>query len=98
IPIQKDAPGGLTANRLRAAGTEYPAGIATRYLSVPPDAMGIWANTLLADIQARVKVTTKNHVTPFDLADEIVTEFHDDSKFHYATNVLGQCSGSSSIV
>jgi hypothetical protein len=60
--------------------------------------MGIWANKLLADIQARVKVTTKNHVTPYDLADEIVTEFHDDSQFHYATNVVGQCNGSSSIV
>ncbi|HXU86051.1 MAG TPA: transglutaminase domain-containing protein, partial [Verrucomicrobiae bacterium] len=44
------------------------------------------------------KVTTKNHATPYDLADEIVTELHDDSQFQYTTNVLGQCDRSSSIV
>jgi hypothetical protein len=98
IPIEKDAPGGLTANRLRAAGTDYPLGIVTRYLTVPPGAMGDWANKLLAEVVARVKVTTKNHATPYDLADEIVTELHDDSQFQYTTNVLGQCDRSSSIV
>jgi transglutaminase-like putative cysteine protease len=60
--------------------------------------MGDWANKLLAEVVARVKVTTKSHATPYDLADEIVTELHDDSQFQYTTNVLGQCDRSSSIV
>jgi transglutaminase-like putative cysteine protease len=98
IPILKDVEGGVTQNRLRAAGTDYPPGVTARYLAVPATAMGPAAKDLLAHVLERAKSKTKNHVTPYDVAAEIVDEFQDSAVYSYRTNVLGVCDNSPSIV
>jgi transglutaminase-like putative cysteine protease len=95
IPTEADVAGGLTNNRLRAAGTAYPPGILARYLDVPQGAMGPAANALLAEIIART--TAAKHTTPFDIATAIVDELH-KPLYKYSTNVLGVCNDESSIV
>lgn len=95
IPEAADVPGGLTNNRLRAAGTDYPPGITSRYLAVPKDAVGPFASALLADVQARLKANGKT--TPFDLAQALVDELHKPT-FAYQTNVVGVCDREASIV
>jgi transglutaminase-like putative cysteine protease len=96
VPTRADVPGGLTNNRLRAAGTEYPTGITARYLKVPAGAMGPAATALLNDLKAKVKAAGRD--TPFDLAEAIVTELHNSTRYHYQTDVLRVCDTSSSIV
>jgi transglutaminase-like putative cysteine protease len=91
-----DVDGGVTQNRLRAAGQDYPAGVVARYLSVPANAMGPEAKKLLADIQARVKASEQT--TPYDVATTIVNEFHKSSIYRYETNVTGVCNAAPSIV
>jgi transglutaminase-like putative cysteine protease len=96
IPQVVDQPGGLTINRLRAAGTSYPPGITARYLAVPNGAMGPQATQLLADIMARVKASGRT--TPYDVAAAMVDEFHNPNKYSYRVNVLGVCDRDPSIV
>ena len=91
----EDIDGGVTENRLRAAGRDYPADIVAKYTAVPFGAMGLAANGLLADIKARIKGGTN---TPYDLASAIVDEFHDQAKYRYSTSVPGLCDHDSSIV
>jgi hypothetical protein len=95
VPTLADVPGGLTRNRLRAAGTAYPPGITSRYLSVPVGAVGPEALRLVTGLRTKLKAT--NQDTPFDLAEAIVTEFH-SNRYSYETDVLGVCDDSSSIV
>jgi transglutaminase-like putative cysteine protease len=95
VPTLADVPGGLTNNRLRAAGTAYPPGIVARYTGVPAGAMGPEATKLLADILAKTKAAERT--TPFDVAEAMVAEFHSD-RYRYQTNVVGVCDDSSSIV
>lgn len=90
-----DVAGGVTQNRLRAAGTSYPAAILARYTAVPAQAMGPAANRLLGDIQARVKASGRE--TPFDIATAIVDELH-TSQYQYSTSVPGVCDRDPSIV
>ena len=96
--IQKlaDVDGGVTQNRLRAAGTDYPDDVVDRYTDVPDGAMGPQAKLLLGDIQARLKATGTE--TPFDLAQAVVAELQSPSRFTYRTNVLGVCDHDPSIV
>jgi transglutaminase-like putative cysteine protease len=95
LPTEADLAGGITNNRLRAAGTAYPPGILARYLDVPPGAMGPAANALLADIKA--KAVAAKRTTPFDIATAIVDELK-SSSFVYNVNVLGVCNSEISIV
>ena len=95
IPTEADIAGGVTNNRLRAAGTSYPPGILARYLDVPKDAMGPAATALLKQIQSRA--TAAKRTTPFDIATEIVSELQSPT-YKYSTNVLGVCDGEPSIV
>ena len=95
IPTEADIAGGITNNRLRAAGTAYPPGISARYLQVPPDAMGPASTALLGQIQAQAKAAKRT--TPFDIATAIVTELQ-SSTYHYSTNVLGVCDPNQSVV
>jgi Transglutaminase-like superfamily/Domain of unknown function (DUF4129) len=95
IPTEADIAGGITNNRLRAAGTAYPPGIQARYLALPKDAMGPAATALLAHVEAQAAAAKKT--TPFDIATEIVDELHSPA-YQYNTNVLGICSNEPSIV
>ena len=90
-----DVAGGVTQNRLRAAGTAYPAAILARYTSVPALAMGPAASRLLGVIQARVKASGRD--TPFDIATAMVDELH-TSQYQYSTSVPGVCDRDPSIV
>jgi transglutaminase-like putative cysteine protease len=98
IPSTQDVKGGFTQNRLRAAGTDYPPAVTARYLAVPPDSMGPAAKGLLKHVLDVVKQRTKNQVTPYDVATEIVDELQNKNVFTYQTNVLGVCDNSPSIV
>ncbi len=95
VPVRADVAGGLTENRLRAAGTAYPPGIVARFTDVPKDAMGPAATHLIEDIVAKAKAAGRD--TPFDLATALVDEFHSD-RYSYQTNVVRVCDDSSSIV
>lgn len=93
-----DVPGGVTENRLRAAGTDYPAEIVRRYTSVPAGAIGPAAKELITDIVARVKRGHPDEpMTAYDLAKALENEFH-SSRYTYKTDVAGVCDRDSSIV
>jgi hypothetical protein len=92
-----DVPGGVTQNRLAAAGRDYPADILAEYTGYPAGSMGQYANALLTDIKAKMK-QQKARDTPFDLATAIVDELHNTSRYAYSTNVPGVCDHDSSTV
>ncbi len=88
-----DNPKGLTQNRLRAAGTDYPAEVKATYLGVPPNAVGPDATALLN----RVKAVIGRNDTPYDLAKGLVAEFH-SSRFTYSADVTNIDCGALGIV
>jgi transglutaminase-like putative cysteine protease len=90
LPVTVDQPGGRTKNRLRAAGTDYPAGIKALYTQLPADALGVESRKLLADIRA--KSPTNN---PYDIALTMQTELR---KFRYNQNITGMCAPGISVV
>ena len=93
-----DKPGGVTENRLRAAGTDYPAEIVRRYTGVPAGSIGPAARELITDIVAKVKrAHPDDPMTAYDLATALVDEFH-SPRYTYRTNVAGVCDRDSSIV
>jgi transglutaminase-like putative cysteine protease len=64
VPVRGEGvPGGLSENRLRAAGRDYPVEIFATYTTVPPDAIGPEARLLLD----RIKQLARSD-NPFDLA------------------------------
>jgi transglutaminase-like putative cysteine protease len=90
--IGDETPGGLTANRLRAAGRAYPPEIAARYLAVPPGAIGPEAQALLDRVRASLAVDT-----PYDLAAALVEVLHGPD-FTYDADVTDIDCGGRSIV
>ncbi|HEX2755958.1 MAG TPA: transglutaminase domain-containing protein [Candidatus Limnocylindrales bacterium] len=90
-----DIGGGVTQNRLRAAGRDYPDEIVAEYTDVPVGAMGRAATKLLADLKARTKQAGAD--TPFDLATAIVNELQ-STRYQYSTNLPGVCDRDSSTV
>lgn len=93
VPILGDAnPNGLTQNRLRAAGRDYPPEVAAAYLDVPPGVLGPESLTILSVAKARMAQNT-----PYDLAKGLVDELH-SSAFTYATDVTDVDCGGRSIV
>lgn len=90
--IGDDRPGGLTANRLRAAGQVYPTEITRRYLQVPPGAIGPEGQALLERARSSLRVDT-----PYDLAAALVEVLHGPD-FTYDTDVTDLDCGNRSIV
>ncbi len=90
IPIVTDGvDGALTENRLRAAGTEYPAEIRSVYLDLQPGTAGPDVRALLGTILEGARPTN-----PYDTARAIERYLGDPSKFQYQTNVLNvDCGG-----
>jgi transglutaminase-like putative cysteine protease len=88
-----DDPKGLTENRLRAAGTDYPVEVTDTYLGVPPNAIGADATALLK----RVKLALGRRDTPYDLAKGLVDELH-SSRFTYSADVSNVDCGALGIV
>lgn len=93
VPAIGDAtPGGLTKNRLRVAGREYPAEIVDRYLGVPEGAIGVDAQQLLDDIVDRVA-----DPNPYDIAETMEAVLR-SNRFRYDTNILDVDCGERSVV
>ena len=93
VPLIGDEGGGLTENRLRAAGTDYPAGVRALYLKVPEGAIGPDATALIEEI--RRLAATDN---PYDLMKVTLTMLRDSGRFSYDTNVTDlPCDGLSTV-
>ena len=84
VPVVGDEdPRGLTENRLRVAGTDYPAEVRELYLAVPDGAMPPDGDAfaLLDEIMARVPADN-----PFDIAKTMEAYLKSDA-FRYDTDV-----------
>jgi Transglutaminase-like enzymes, putative cysteine proteases len=85
VPVSDGSvPGGLEANRLRVAGTDYPQEISDLYLDVPAGSLGPDATALLADILATLPEGEQS--SPYDIARAMETRFR-GPEFTYRTNV-----------
>ncbi len=91
IPGEK-SPTGLTENRLRAAGQDYPATVRRLYLSVPTGAMGPDAQALLKTIRELAPLND-----PYDLA-RTTEQYLRSPAFVYTTDVSGIDCGDRSVV
>jgi transglutaminase-like putative cysteine protease len=76
-----DVDGGLTQNRLRATGTDYPEDIADVYLQVPGP-LGPASQELLDRILAGAASDS-----PYDIAAETARLLRDPTEFRYDTDV-----------
>ena len=95
IPIAEDIDGGLTKNRLRAAGNAYPAQVRARYAEPPPPGtLGPEARKLLEDI----KTEAGPLANPYDLAATMVRVLRDNDNFAYDTEVRDIDCGDRSVV
>ncbi len=93
VPVAGDrAPGGLTENRLRAAGRDYPAAIRFLYLSVPDGALGPEALALLSTVRALTPLDN-----PYDLA-KTIEQYLRSPAFTYSTDVSGLPCADLSVV
>ncbi len=86
-------PRALTANRLRAAGTDYPPDLLATYTSIEPGTVGPETRALLAQI-----VGPAPAATPYDIAREIETYLRDPSHFTYSTDVTNVDCGGRGVV
>jgi transglutaminase-like putative cysteine protease len=85
VPLAGDEDGGLTQNKLRAAGDGYPLEIALRYTQLDPGVVGPEAQQVLDDVLLKLEANglTKN---PYDLSMALVAELH-SRRFNYDPNV-----------
>ncbi len=79
--------GGITANRLRVAGTDYPGEIVELYTALPADALGPAATDLRAAILASARSDT-----PYDIADAAVGYLQNGANFRYQVDVRDESS------
>jgi hypothetical protein len=101
IPIIGDAGGGITENRLRAAGRNYPTDITAVYLPLPDGAVGPAAQAILDQVEATFGSKAAAEAKPYDLARAIESYLHDPANFQYQTDVQAavraQCDGISTV-
>ena len=97
VPIDGNADPvkGLTANKLKVAGTDYPEAIKQLYLGVEPNVGGPRTDALLAAILARHPEAKDD---PYDLARSITTYLTTEGGFIYDDNVLDIDCGRGSAV
>ena len=96
VPITGDTEeSALTKNKLRAAGTEYPAGLLERYAAPPAEGIiGPAAREVLDEILA---LGADN---PYDLAADIEAYLKDGEHFQYSTDIIADgidCGGLSKV-
>jgi transglutaminase-like putative cysteine protease len=80
----KDPQGGLTANKLRVAGTDYPAGVKSLYLSYDAALIGPATRQLMATI---LVAHPEAKDSPYDLARVITTYLISEGGFVYDADV-----------
>jgi len=84
-----DDPKALTANRLRAAGTAYPADLLATYTVIEPGTVGPETRALLSQILSQAQPRT-----PYDTARAIESFLRDGRNFTYSTDVTNvDCAG-----
>jgi transglutaminase-like putative cysteine protease len=88
-----DDPKALTANRLRAAGTDYPADLLATYTAIEPGTVGPETRALLTQILSQAKPRTQ-----YDTAREIESYLRDGRNFTYSTDVTDVDCGGRSVV
>jgi transglutaminase-like putative cysteine protease len=84
-PLEPDAPGALTQNRLAAASTDYPDWVVP-YLSWTPASVGPWTMTRAKELVARLH----GKDDPFHIATEMQAFLRTEG-FSYQTSVDGLC-------
>ena len=84
VPVVGNVAGGITKNRLRAAGQAYPAEIVARYVrQIPDGAIGVEAARLLEVVRQRAGSNN-----PYDLAFEM-ERYLRSGNFSYNPDVRG---------
>lgn len=86
---------GLTANKLRVAGSAYPTAIRSLYLQLDPGTHGPATQQLLDEIVARHPEAAHS---AYDLARSITTYLKGEGGFRYDTNVTNVDCGSDGVV
>jgi transglutaminase-like putative cysteine protease len=86
-------PKALTANRLRAAGTEYPADLLATYTAIEPGTVGLETRALIATILGEAQPKT-----PYDTARAIEAYLRDGRNFTYSTDVTNVDCGGRGVV
>ena len=82
-------PDGLTANKLRAAGIDYPAQVTDLYAQLLPGTAGTETRLLMDRIERESGATN-----PYDLARAVERYLRDPANFTYDTDVSDvQCGG-----
>lgn len=85
-------PAAITANKLRAAGRDYPTEIRDRYLQLPPGALGPEAEAFLLEVQQTQRVATD-----YDLVVALEARFK-GQEFDYDTDISDvNCGDRSSV-
>ncbi|HWH37331.1 MAG TPA: transglutaminaseTgpA domain-containing protein [Candidatus Limnocylindrales bacterium] len=79
----------ITANKLAAAGTDYPAWV-SRYLEIRPESIGPRTYEEAGAIFDALPADKRN---PYHVAEAIQNWFWADGGFEYTTNVSGICAG-----
>jgi hypothetical protein len=102
LPIFGDIPGGLTENRLRAAGVNYPAEVRALYTKVPEGSLGPNAKLMLATIKGMARTPPGSLAgNPYDLAVTMQNYLRDPANIAYSSDVREQqrerCGGVSSV-
>lgn len=101
VPNLGDATGGLTENRLRAAGRNYPSDVVDTYLRVPDNAIGPAAQAILDQVEASLGGRDKAEAKPYDLARALEGYLRDPANITYATDVQAEvrstCGGLSTV-
>ena len=83
LPVLGDTiEGGITENRLRVAGSDYPQEIVDLYTALPVNAMGPDATLVLESVLAEARSQA-----PYDIADAMVGYLRDSNNFTYETDV-----------
>jgi transglutaminase-like putative cysteine protease len=92
VPLRGAGDGGLTGNKLRAAGQNYPPELEARYTQLTFDAVGPNAERILEDALLRLKAAARE-VNPYDLAIALRTELR-SSRFEHnraVTDIQAEC-------
>ena len=93
VPMFGDEENGLTINRLKAAGENYPSSIQSLYLDVPVGSLGPDGQALLERIRAAV-----GDKTPYEQAVFVEHLLKDSGEFEYRPDVRGLACDDISMV
>jgi transglutaminase-like putative cysteine protease len=94
VPLRGDDKGGLTQNKLAAAGTAYPIDLFTRYTRLPNGAVGPEAQKVLDDVLQRMRAAGIDD-NAWTLSNALVAALH-SAPFEYSANVLDLDCGKTS--